>query len=66
MGHVVDKCYKLHSYPFGYKFKNKVGLATFANNVVATKEGSNEVVSLTKEEYQQLIGLLNSRCHFGT
>ena len=66
IGHVVDKCYKLHSYPLGYKFKNKVGLATFANNVVATKEGSNEVVSLTKEEYQQLIGLLNSRCHFGT
>ena len=48
MGHVVDKCYKLHSYPLGYKFKNEVGLATFANNVVATKEGSNEVVSLTK------------------
>ena len=66
MGHVVDKCYKLHSYPLGYKFKNRVGLATFANNVVAAKEGSNEAVSLTKEEHQQLIGLLNPQCHFGT
>ena len=25
MGHVVDKCYKLHGYPPGYKFKNKGG-----------------------------------------
>ena len=23
MGHVVEKCYKLHGYPPGYKFKNK-------------------------------------------
>ena len=25
MGHVVDKCYKLHGYPPGYRFKNKGG-----------------------------------------
>ena len=24
LGHVVDKCYKLHGYPPGYKSKNKV------------------------------------------
>ena len=23
LGHVADKCYKLHGYRFGYKFKNK-------------------------------------------
>ena len=28
LGHVVDKCYKLHGYPFGYKFKNKGSQAT--------------------------------------
>ena len=66
MGHVVDKCYKLHGYPPGYKFKSKAGSTTFANNVIAVEEGSNECVSLTKVEYQQLIGLLNSQCHFGT
>ena len=60
MGHVVDKCYKLHGYPPSYKFKNKAGLTTFANNVISIEEGSNEGVSLTKAEYQQLIGLLNS------
>ena len=23
LGHVIDKCYKLHGYPSSYKFKNK-------------------------------------------
>ena len=66
MGHVVDKCYKLHGYPPEYKFKNKAGTTTFANSAIAVEEGSSEGVSLTKAEYQQLIGLLNSQCHFGT
>jgi hypothetical protein len=31
LGHLVDKCYKLHGYPPGYKF-NKSRPASFANN----------------------------------
>ena len=64
IGHVVDKCYKLNGYPLGYKFKNKS--QTFACNLVTTEDTSNEPVSLTRAEYQQLVGLLNSQCHFGT
>ena len=64
MGHVVDKCYKLHGYPPRYKFKNKS--QTFASNLVTIEDTSNEPVSLTRAEYQQLVGLLNSQCHFGT
>ena len=64
MGHVVDKCYKLYGYPPRYKFKNKS--QTFASNLVTTEDTSNEPVSLTKAKYQQLVGLLNSQCHFGT
>ena len=64
MGHVVDKCYKLHGYPPRYKFKNKS--QTFASNLVTTEDSSNEPISLTRAEYQQLVGLLNSQCHFGT
>ena len=56
----------MHGYPIGYKFKNKADSTTFANNVIIVEEGSNEGVSLTKAEYQQLIGLLNFQCHFGT
>ena len=65
MGHVVDKCYKLHRYPPGYKFKNNGG-QSFANNVVATEDHVSEPVTLTKAQYQKLVGLLNSQCHFGT
>ena len=65
MGHVVDKCYKLHSYPPGYKFKNKGG-QPFANNVVADEDHVSEPITLTKAQYQKLVGLLNSQCHFGT
>ena len=65
MGHVVDRCYKLHGYPPGYKFKNKGG-QPFANNIIATEYYASELVTLTKAQYQQLVGLLNSQCHFGT
>ena len=50
MGHVVDKCYKLHGYPIGYKFKNKGG-QPFANNVVATEVHISEPVALIKAQY---------------
>ena len=71
MGHVFDKCYKLHGYPPGYKFKTNKGQAVvalppFANNVIASEDDASEGVSLTKSKYQQLLGLLNSKCHFGT
>ena len=64
MGH-VGKCHKLHGYPPGYKFKNKGG-QHFANNVIAVEDHAGEPVTLTKAQYQQLVGLLNSQCHFGT
>ena len=60
MGHVVDRCYKLHGYPPGYKFKTKGGQPPFANNVIAAEDHASEPVTLTKVQYQQLIGLLNS------
>ena len=69
MGHLIDKCYKLYGYPPGYKFKNKTqqgGSASFASNVVATNNCIEETINLTRAEYQQLLGLLNSQNHFGT
>ena len=58
MRYVVDKCYKLHGYSPGYKFKNKN--QSFASNMVATEDSSSEHVSLTRTEHQQLVVLLNS------
>ena len=67
LGHDVDKCYKLHEYPPGYKFKNKGSQATsFANNVVGADASLDECVNLTRSEYQQLLSLLNSHSYFGT
>jgi len=67
LGHVVDKCYKLHGYPPSYKFKSKGQQASsFANNAVVVEDNSNQGVNLTHVEYQQLLGLLNSHGHFGT
>ena len=67
LDHVVDKCYKLHGYPPGYKFKNEGSQATsFANNVVAADTSLDESVNLTHSEYQQSLSLLNTHSHFGT
>lgn len=51
LGHVVDKCYKLHDYPPCYKFKNKGqqgGNSSFARNVVTIDSSSEESFSLTR------------------
>ena len=65
LGHVVDKCYKLHGYPPSHKCKNKgqQGGSSFANTVAVT-DNSEEIVSLTRAKYQQLLSLLNSQAHF--
>ena len=42
IGHTVDKCYKIHGYPPGYKTKGKGG--PMANQVSHNISGSNAVV----------------------
>ena len=42
IGHAVDKCYKLHGYPPGYKFKNKnVGQSNSHGHGYSKKIGSS-------------------------
>ena len=53
LGHIVDKCYILHGYPPGYKFKNKGqqgGNPPFASNVVTTNSNSEESFSVSLEQ----------------
>ncbi|XP_075646895.1 uncharacterized protein LOC142617820 [Castanea sativa] len=66
MGHVVDKCYKLHGYPPGYKSKGKGQASANSVAVSATDHMVDDNVSLTRIEYQQLLSLFNSQAHFGT
>ena len=55
-GHTVDKCYKLHGYPPGYKFKNKMH---FANQTSAI--GEDPHLPFTQAQCQQLLAMLSSQ-----
>ena len=64
LGHTVDKCYKLHEFPPGYKTKSKTQ-ANAANVEVAQIEGSlskaeldQSLSAFTAEQCQQLINML--------
>lgn len=61
-GHTVDKCYKLHGYPPGYKFRN-----SNSQNLDTTPKAEANVVSqsdffssLNPTQYTQLMDMLNS------
>lgn len=59
-GHTVDKCYKLHRYPPGYKFRNSE--ASNSKHVEAnavTQPQSIFFSSLNQTQYSQLIEMLN-------
>ena len=64
LGHTVDKCYKIHGYPPGYKFKNK----TQANTVEVSNHGgamenstSSSSSNLSTDQIHQLITHLSNQ-----
>jgi hypothetical protein len=59
LGHTMEKCYKLHGYPPGYKFnKNKPN--TISANEVQEVDQSFQIpqLSISQEQIQQLLSLL--------
>ncbi|KAA8544858.1 hypothetical protein F0562_019747 [Nyssa sinensis] len=64
-GHVAEKCYKLHGYPPRHKLFNKAKSSpVFANSVSAEPdEDSTATVVLTKDQYHQLLSLLQQKEH---
>ena len=68
-GHTVDKCYKLHGFPPGFKSKAKVvstkaqvnQATSVINQTVGSSPGESSLSSLTNSQCQQLIALLNSQ-----
>ncbi|KAI9162420.1 hypothetical protein LWI28_027130 [Acer negundo] len=64
VGHVMDKCYKLHGYPPGYKFKNQFSQSKLVANQASIASDSYEdpsaMSSLSSNQCQQLIALLSS------
>ena len=62
LGHVVDKCYKIHGYPPGYKNKgkghstNQVSLGSNLDNADSMEEVTT--VALTSSQCHQLMSIL--------
>ena len=60
-GHTADKCYRLHSFPLDFKFKNKTAMAHHVSipqtqELVANTSIGNSI--FTPEQYQQLLSLI--------
>ncbi|XP_075649723.1 uncharacterized protein LOC142620208 [Castanea sativa] len=60
-GHTADKCYRLHGFPPGFKFKNKTTMAhqvslPHAQDLVSNTSTGN--ITFTTEQYQQLLALI--------
>ncbi|KAF5445558.1 hypothetical protein F2P56_034604 [Juglans regia] len=73
LGHIVERCYKLHGYPPGFKSENKAYAANvsatsgfvhatsdFLFNLHVSPPVAAPAMSFTPKQYQQLISLLNS------
>jgi hypothetical protein len=58
LGHTVEKCYKLHGYPPGYKFTRGKNISS-ANQV---SDSDVPQLPLTSEQCQQLLTMLRSKC----
>jgi hypothetical protein len=56
-GHIVDKCYKLHGFPLGFKFRNN----NHAANQVSMLEEPLPHLPITQAQCQQLLAMLSSQ-----
>jgi hypothetical protein len=56
LGRTIEKCYKLHGYPLGYKPKLRLASAHQVQNTVQSFDSVQ--ISVTQEQCQQLLALL--------
>ena len=65
LGHTIDKCYKLHGYPPGYKPKGRLSANQVTCNLgTATQSGSVQC-PISEAQCEQLLAFLNAGCNFG-
>ena len=65
LGHTIDKCYKLHGYPLGYKPKGRSSANQVTCNLgTATQSGSIQC-PISEAQCEQLLAFLNAGCNFG-
>ena len=64
LGHTVDKCYKLHGYPPGYKPKGKSNTAVnivTTDNFSVSDPSTTGSTGLTAQQYQNLVSMLTTQ-----
>ena len=61
-GHTVDKCYKLHGFPLGFKFKNRPSRVHQVSSGSVSKFASpmHQFSAFTPEQCQQLLALFGA------
>ena len=59
--HTMDKCYKLHGFPLGFKYKNKPAMAHQVSSGSSLEFASpmHQFSAFTPEQYQQLLALFS-------
>ncbi|KAL5539285.1 hypothetical protein UlMin_045376 [Ulmus minor] len=67
LGHTMDRCYKIHGYPPGYKFRSNNNSNDAAHQVSTSDDRPNQsnsfggfVQNLNSNQYQQLMSMLST------
>ncbi|KAJ1418352.1 hypothetical protein SESBI_15852 [Sesbania bispinosa] len=64
LGHTVDKCFKIHDYPHGFKPKSKsvsVSNSHTVNQVSESSVDTSTAATLTASQCRQLISMLSTQ-----
>ncbi|KAA8523936.1 hypothetical protein F0562_010359 [Nyssa sinensis] len=72
-GHTVDRCYKIHGYPPGYKFRSNNNFNAAAHQVSTSDDRLDQsnsfggfVQNLNSNQYQQLMSMLSTHLSSST
>ena len=65
LGHTIDKCYKLHGYPPGYKPKRRSSANQVTCNPGTATESGSVQCPISKAQCEQLLAFLNAGCNSG-
>ncbi|KAI9200469.1 hypothetical protein LWI28_008431 [Acer negundo] len=73
LGHTVDRCYKLHGYPPGYKFRNNSTSNAAAHQVSTSDDRTDQsngfggfLQNLNSNQYQQLMSMFSTHLSSST
>ena len=66
LGHTVEKCFKLHGFPLGFKPKGKTSMVNQVGVQEDLVENNQSVIDanqfpFTKEQYQQFLAMLGNQ-----